>query len=52
MEYGRRIAEARILRSRLLYKQGNTLEAHKWQKLAKERIEEKEQWGLLPLLDE
>ena len=51
MEYGQRIAEAHILRCRLLYKQGKTSEANQWQKLAKERIEEKGQWGLLPLLD-
>ena len=52
MEYGQRIGEIWNLQSRLLRQQGKTKEANDWKKRAIKRIEEKGQWGLLPMLDQ
>ena len=51
MAYGQRIAEVQILRTRLWHYQGDSNQANLWKQRAHARIEEKNQWGLLPILE-
>lgn len=52
MESGRHHARASILRARLLHQQGKPEESTVWRKQARERIEAKGQWGLLPFWEQ
>ncbi len=49
LSYGQRLAETHILRARLLQQQGRQAEANHWKETARQRLEEHNQWGVLPI---